>query len=107
MRRLRDSRAAFVLVVALALSMFTATSAFAHGSPTCSDVGLDIEVHGEHVTRDYVFAPGATNAAGGAQLPGGPGPAFHFENGFAPGASFCTDANSGIIYTKNPNLAGD
>lgn len=104
MRWTIGSRVALVLVVALALTTLTAAVALAHGSPTCSDVGLDIEVHGDHVKRDYVFAEGATNAKGGAQLPGGPGPAFHFENEVAPGASFCTDANSGVIYEKNPNL---
>lgn len=33
-------------------------------------------------------------AGTGAALPGGPGPAFHFLNGFAPGASFCTASKS-------------
>ena len=72
----------------------------AHG-PTCADFGaLGISVHGQHVVRDYVAGDGLAQwppAGGlgqivggrGAALPGGPGPAFHFENGFAPGASFC------------------
>lgn len=72
----------------------------AHG-PTCADFGaLGIAVHGQHVVRDYVAGSGLSQwppAGGlgqivggrGAALPGGPGPAFHFENGFAPGASFC------------------
>jgi hypothetical protein len=76
----------------------------AHG-PTCSDFGaLGIEVHGQHVVRDYVMgggldswppsgAVGEAVGGSGAALPGGPGPGFHFPNGFAPGASFC-NANS-------------
>jgi hypothetical protein len=28
---------------------------------------------------------------GGVEVPGGPGPGFHFPNGFAPGASFCNE----------------
>lgn len=72
----------------------------AHDS-TCSSVfGYP---HGYHVVADYVTGEGSEllggpgidwppkelNAAGGAALPGGPGPAFHFVNGVAPGASFC------------------
>lgn len=72
----------------------------AHG-PTCADFGaLGITVHGQHVVRDYVAGSGLVQwppagALGeivggrGAHLPGGPGPAFHFKEGFAPGASFC------------------
>ncbi|MPZ74418.1 MAG: hypothetical protein GEU74_14540 [Nitriliruptorales bacterium] len=67
---------------------------------TCSDVGfLDVEVHGQHVVRDYVVegqiswppagGVGTAIAGQGAAIPGGPGPGFHFPNGFAPGASFC------------------
>ena len=55
--------------------------------------------------RDYVIgdavsgwpiAGGAGQYVGGrgAAVPGGPGPGFHFPNGFAPGASFCNDSNS-------------
>lgn len=65
--------------------------------PTCSDVVG--EVHGHHVVGDYVTGAGhdnldwppagQVNASGGAVLPGGPGPGFHFPNDFAPGASFC------------------
>lgn len=79
--------------VALAASVLTASAALAHG-PTCSDFGaLGVENHGQHVTRDYVMGE-ADNARGGALIPGGPGPGFHFPNGFAPGASFCTDSSS-------------
>jgi hypothetical protein len=77
----------------------------AHG-PTCADLGpLGIEVHGQHIVRDYVTggaltswppkgAVGAAISGSGAVVPGGPGPGYHFPNGFAPGASFCTDSNS-------------
>lgn len=70
---------------------------------TCSDVGfLGIEVHGHHVVRDYVVGEGGmtwppagqVDVSEGAALPGGPGPGFHFPNGVAPGASFCTDSHS-------------
>jgi hypothetical protein len=83
----------------------TVSPAAAHG-PTCADFGaLDIEVHGQHVVRDYVMGGGLdawppAGAVGdavrgtGAAVPGGPGPGFHFPNGFAPGASFCNDSNS-------------
>jgi hypothetical protein len=90
----------------LLLAFAGVASASAH-EPTCSDVGaLAIEVHGQHVVRDYVMggglsswppnggAVGAAVGGSGASLPGGPGPGFHFPNGFAPGASFCTGSNS-------------
>ncbi len=73
----------------------------AAAGPTCSDV-LGIAVHGQHVVGDYVTGIGHDSLAWppkgsvgevirgeGAVLPGGPGPAFHFANGFGPGASFC------------------
>ena len=71
------------------------------GGPTCS-AELGITVHGQHVVGDYVMGTGhgepwprknvgRTIAGAGAALPGGPGPAFHFAEGFAPGASFCND----------------
>lgn len=73
----------------------------AASGPTCSDVEfLGIEVHGQHVVRDYVtggevseWPPsgsgvGAAVAGQGAAIPGGPGPGFHFPD-IAPGASFC------------------
>ncbi|MDX1659959.1 MAG: hypothetical protein R3343_14165 [Nitriliruptorales bacterium] len=83
--------------IALALGL-GALPASAHA--TCSEVGLGVEVHGHHVVRDYVVggaldwppsggSVGAAVAGSGAALPGGPGPGFHFPNGFAPGASFC------------------
>lgn len=75
----------------------------ASAQPTCADFEpLDVDVHGQHIVRDYVAAGeaattwppkggelGAAIAGEGAAVPGGPGPGFHFEHGFAPGASFC------------------
>ncbi|MEO6206482.1 MAG: hypothetical protein ABIP77_00845 [Candidatus Limnocylindrales bacterium] len=73
---------------------------------TCSG-SIGTEVHGQHVLGLYVVGGqlaldswpptggvGQSIAGEGAALPGGPGPAFHFLNGFAPGASFCTDSRS-------------
>ena len=68
---------------------------------TCSGT-LGIAVHGQHVVSDYVTGThdvswppagqvGAATGGEGAATPGGPGPGFHFPNGFAPGASFCLD----------------
>lgn len=92
--------AAGTIAVVLAMSAGTAGAQ----GPTCSDVGLDVEVHGQHIVRDYVVGPLRADAGasvgsiiggdGGAHLPGGPGPTSHFTDGFAPGASFCTDSNS-------------
>lgn len=90
-------------VAALAIG----SSAGAKQAPTCSDV-LPIDVHGHHVVGDYVSGIGHDDlawppsgrvigeaiAGEGASLPGGPGPGFHFPNGVAPGASFCTDSRS-------------
>lgn len=83
---------------------------------TCSDVEfLNVEVHGQHIVRDYVVGAGTldwppagqVDASGGAFLPGGPGPGFHFPGGHPPGASFClSQANSGVIFEKNPTLNG-
>jgi len=76
--------------------------------PTCSDpsLGLNIGNHGTHIVGDYVAGFGgigtglspsdfaglvgaATGGNGGAAVPGGPGPGFHFPNSVPPGASFC------------------
>lgn len=95
MKRIGLAAGVTVLVVGLA------APALADG-PTCSDV-LDIDTHGQHVIGDYVTGQGhgdlgwppdgsvgqQVSANGGVALAGGPGPGFHFENGFAPGASFC------------------
>lgn len=76
----------------------------AEAAPTCSGT-LGIANHGQHVVGDYVagtghdelgWPPSGSDVGGaiagsGAAVPGGPGPGFHFPNGFAPGASFCLD----------------
>ena len=86
----------------------------AAASPTCSDFeGLDAEVHAQHIVRDYVTGGAVTDwppqgvgaAVGGtgAVVRGGPGPGFHFPNGFAPGASFClAQAQSPGFHAAHP-----
>jgi hypothetical protein len=97
-------RRLLLLPAALLLAAAAAGPVAAH-EPTCSNVtALGIEVHGHHVVRDYVVGGslewpphgqvGSVIAGRGAATPGGPGPGFHFPNGFAPGASFCTDGRS-------------
>lgn len=97
-----------MMIAAGALFVTTAppAAADAGADPTCSDLAfLDIEVHGQHIIRDYVTG-GAEEEwppvsmrdilreNGGAVVHGGPGPGFHFPNGVQPGASFCTGAQS-------------
>ena len=93
------TRRLLLLPAAMLLTAASAGPVAAHG-PTCADVApLGIEVHGHHVVRAYVVGgalewPPAGQVGGavggrGAALPGGPGPGFHFPDGFAPGASFC------------------
>lgn len=101
MKVLRAAAAALLLVGAIGVAPVAAHD------PTCADVGfLGISVHGMHVVRDYVMGGdlsewppkggvvGDAVAGEGAAIPGGPGPGFHFPNGVAPGASFCTDSKS-------------
>jgi hypothetical protein len=79
-----------------------------NADPTCSDT-MGITVHGQHIVGDYVMGTGSGDLSwppsdenvgqvvsdnGGAAVPGGPGPGFHFPNGIAPGASFCNDSQS-------------
>ena len=68
----------------------SASADHAGDTPTCSTT-LGIDHHGVHVINDYVIGADGTGPGGGegAEIPGGPGPGFHFPNGFAPGASFC------------------
>jgi hypothetical protein len=94
-------------LTALAAAML-AGPASAHDDPTCFDaLGSGIVVHGQHIVGDYVTGLGgifgdglqwppagqvgaAVSANGGAAMPGGPGPGFHFGiPGLPPGASFC------------------
>ena len=94
-------------VTSSALFALGGVASAAPKQPTCSTT-LGIVVHGQHVVGDYVTGLGhdghwplsggvvgeAVRANGGALVPGGPGPGFHFQHGFAPGASFCTDSQS-------------
>ncbi len=94
---------AAVLLTVLGAGAGTAGAA----SPTCADTLL-IANHGQHIVGDYVTGIGHAQLvwppsgggvgdavrAVGAALPGGPGPGFHFPNGVAPGASFCTASSS-------------
>ncbi|MGH9226538.1 MAG: hypothetical protein ACRD2W_22755 [Acidimicrobiales bacterium] len=93
-------------LLAAALTISTAGIASAGDGATCSD--LFGYPHGYHIVADYVtgegseflggpgisWPPTGVNAAGGAAIPGGPGPGFHSIHGVAPGASFCTDSKS-------------
>jgi len=82
----------------------------AHGDARCNDaLGSGIVVHGQHIVGDYVTGLGgifgdglgwppagqvgaAVKENGGALIPGGPGPGFHFTiEGLPPGASFCNE----------------
>jgi hypothetical protein len=105
MKRMLAASAVAALIVLGATGGLAAASS--HG-PTCSDT-LAIAVHGEHIVGDYVTGIGAADldwppsggvagetvsSNGGVTIPGGPGPGFHFPNGFAPGASFCTASES-------------
>jgi len=106
MRRLLISTAALA-----ALMLGAVAPVAAAGEPTCSDT-LGIANHGQHIVGDYVagighdtlgWPPsgevvGGTIAGDGAAVPGGPGPGYHFPNGFAPGASFCNDSNAPGIH---------
>jgi hypothetical protein len=58
---------------------------------------LGLYVVGGQLALDYWPPTGGVGqyiAGEGVAIAGGPGPGFHFPNGFAPGASFCTDSNS-------------
>ena len=96
-------RASAIAGLVIAMTIATASVALA-GGPTCGDT-LGIGNHGQHVIADYVVGEdgagpttGGADAKGGAALPGGPGPGYHFPNEVAPGASFCTDSNSPGIH---------
>ena len=106
MRRMKVTTRIRGVVLAASIAVLLTVSLAAQAAPTkatCSDVEfLGIVVHGHHVVRDYVVGEGGmtwppagqVDVSGGAALPGGPGPGFHFPNGVAPGASFCTDSQS-------------
>lgn len=117
----RRSRIAALAAVAVLTAAFSAAPASAHGDATCSDaLGSGIVVHGQHIVGDYVTGLGgifgdglqwppagqvgaAVKANGGADVPGGPGPGFHFGiPGLAPGASFCNEQAHPNGFTTPP-----
>lgn len=103
-----------IAMVALAALLLAGGRAEA-ADPTCSGT-LGIQVHGQHVVGDYVtgighdalgWPPSGSDIGGaiagqGAVIPGGPGPGFHFPNGFAPGASFCLDQSQSPGFHPGP-----
>jgi hypothetical protein len=107
---MNTTRTRIALAGALASGILALSGGAASAGPTCSGLG-GIANHGQHVVGDYVIGEsgigsgltwpyagqvGAAVAAnGGAAVPGGPGPGYHFPNDVAPGASFCTDSHSG------------
>lgn len=119
MHRFRKSskRSALAAVAVLGAAL-SAGPASAHGDPTCSGIGA-LQVHGQHVVGDYVTGTGGisgvlewppagqvgavVSANGGAAMPGGPGPGFHFTvPGLAPGASFCNEQAHPNGFTTPP-----
>ena len=113
---MRGRRLAAAAAAALALGVVTGAGPAGAESdgPTCS-AALGIEVHAQHIIGDYVTGVGhdtlewppkgqvgeAVGGGGGPLVKGGPGPGFHFENGFAPGASFCNPQAQSGIATEN------
>lgn len=102
-------------IVALGALAFSGSATANSGEPTCSEFG--IAVYGEHAIGDYVtdigggvfgdglgWPPDGSEVGawlhehGGPHILGGHGPGFHFEHGFAPGASACTDSESPGIH---------
>jgi hypothetical protein len=99
-----------LLALAAGVALFGGTGS-ASADPTCSGT-LGIDVHGQHIVGDYVIgggvawppagAVGAAVGGQGAEIPGGPGPGFHFMHGFAPGASFCLDQSQSPGFHPGP-----
>jgi len=102
--------AAVALAVAVTVGIGGPAAADGDPAPTCAGLG-GIANHGQHIVGDYVIGDQqgigsgrewpyrgevgqVVGENGGAAIPGGPGPNFHFEHGVPPGASFCTDAQS-------------
>lgn len=102
-----------LLLVVVALLLIGAGAAYGQGSPTCRDA-VGVVTHGQHIVGDYVTGIGGIGGAlewppngevgevvgaqHGVVVKGGPGPGFHFPNGFAPGASFCLE------HSQSPGL---
>ena len=86
----------------LAVAALSSSDSASAADPTCSGT-LGIAVHGQHIVGDYITGIGGANldwppkggivgevtGGEGPAIVGGPGPGFHFPEGFAPGASFC------------------
>jgi hypothetical protein len=99
----------------LAVLLMGASDTASAADPTCSGT-LDVAVHGQHIVGDYVTGIGRANidwppsggvvgqavAGQGAVIPGGPGPGFHFPEGFAPGASFCLSQSQAPGFHPGP-----
>jgi hypothetical protein len=117
-------RVVALAVIAVCGTALSAGPAAAHGDATCHDaLGSGIEVHGQHIVGDYVTGLGgifgdglqwppagqvgeAVKANGGAAMPGGPGPGFHFGiPGLPPGASFCIEQAHPNGFTTPPAQA--
>ena len=116
----KRSRLLALAGVALLGVALSAGPASAHGDATCSGVfGSALVVHGQHVVGDYVTGTGGLSGVlewppagqvgktvggnGGAAVPGGPGPGFHFTvPGLAPGASFCNEQAHPNGFTTPP-----
>ena len=96
-----------IVAMVLAVPMLAFGAPALAATPTCS-AALGVTTHGQHIVGDYVtgighgelgWPPnGQVGGGGGAIVKGGPGPGFHFPNGFAPGASFCTGSDSPGIH---------
>ena len=105
----------------LAFAVLGGSASAASDGPTCSNLG--IVVHGQHIVGDYVTGLGAllpgtgdlqwppagqvgtaVKDNGGALIPGGPGPGFHFGEGLPPGASFCLEQAHPNGFTPPANV---
>jgi hypothetical protein len=121
MHKTTRSRLVALAGVAVLGTAFSAAPASADGDATCSGaLGSEIVVHGQHIVGDYVTGLGgifgtgldwppagqvgeAVQENGGALIPGGPGPGFHFTvPGLAPGASFCNEQAHPNGFTTPP-----
>jgi hypothetical protein len=99
----------------VAVASFGSGDTASAADPTCSGT-LGIAVHGQHIVGDYITGIGGANldwppkggivgetvGGNGAAIPGGPGPGFHFPEGFAPGASFCLSQSKAPGFHPGP-----
>ena len=116
MRSRLSTVAAFAAGAGLLLAVFAPGGDTASAAdPTCSGT-LDVAVHGQHVVGDYVTGIGRDKidwpptggvvgeeiGGKGVAIAGGPGPGFHFVEGFAPGASFCLSQSKSPGFHAGP-----